>query len=357
MNDKKILITGGAVHGKLDDVKLITNKFKGGRIASLAMKLSKYYKVIYLTSKGSILPTGDNIDIIYHDGVYDYMEQVIKISPSCEAVILGGAIANLIPVEPFEGKFPSHNYKSGDIINIPFQIAPRIVDKVKEVAPYTKLFAYKLLSNVSYDELINAAYDIVLESKATAVFANDVTDLNTKYAVTKEKSIIPLKEENYHEFIIDAIEDEYFKTEITKANEIDSSLLNQFNTIYEKYKDEFNREGDYLFGTIAIRTENNSFITTTRGKNEFEDIAYVSDVDFINKIVYSNKKASLNAPLLFNLFKNNPNINIIIHTHNEHKGYKTLKYSIPGTLRDSNIISSSNFNIQYHGSFELKETL
>ena len=38
---KKILITGGPVHGKLDDVKMITNRFKGGLIAKLADELAE----------------------------------------------------------------------------------------------------------------------------------------------------------------------------------------------------------------------------------------------------------------------------------------------------------------------------
>ena len=36
---KKILVTGGPVHAYLDDVKIITNRFKGGLMARLAEHL------------------------------------------------------------------------------------------------------------------------------------------------------------------------------------------------------------------------------------------------------------------------------------------------------------------------------
>ena len=59
---KKILITGGPVHGKLDDVKLITNRFKGGLIAKLADELAETEQIIYLTAKGATLPKNTNIE-------------------------------------------------------------------------------------------------------------------------------------------------------------------------------------------------------------------------------------------------------------------------------------------------------
>ena len=43
----KILITGGPVHAKLDAVKFVTNRFKGGLIADLADNMSNHAKVTY----------------------------------------------------------------------------------------------------------------------------------------------------------------------------------------------------------------------------------------------------------------------------------------------------------------------
>lgn len=372
---KTLLITAGPVYGKLDSVKLITNKFKGGRIANLARKLSANFNIIYLVAKGSTIPQSiseHNIKVVYQDGIDDYLEKVLEYAPQCEGVILGAAVANLVPVETIQGKFPSHNYKEGDVIPINFKIATRIVDKVKNVAPNTKLFAFKLLSNVSNETLINAAYEIVLESKAVAVFANDTNNLDLKYAVTKEKSIIPLKEymdkdsDELSEFITKCVEDSYFKTKII---DIEENYEKEKEIILKNYlqnKQRFTIEGKYMFGTIAVRTKDNEFVTTTRGKDEFADFAYIKDVNENTLEIISNKKASLNSPLLFNIFKNNPSVYMILHTHTQIEQFNTLDYAIPGTLRDSNrevfvklerkegeseTRMLTGFNIKHHGSF------
>ena len=144
----KILVSGGPVHAYLDAVKIITNKFKGGRMYQLARELAGDYgyEVIYLTPKGIDRdpyygPKGF-CKIVFHDGFEDYRKKVLELAPQMDAVILGAAVANLIPANPWKGKFPSHDYKPGEIIPIDFTIASRIIDEVKEVAPDTHVFGF-----------------------------------------------------------------------------------------------------------------------------------------------------------------------------------------------------------------------
>ena len=154
----KILITGGPVHAKLDAVKIITNKFKGGLMVDLANKLANQgMEITYLTAKGAAMPepilcNDGKIKVVYHDGFHDYHQQVLALAPQFDAIVLGGAVANLIPLEPLAGKFPSHNYKPGDVIPINFTVAPRVIDDVKKVAPKAHLFGFKLLSGVPHKE-------------------------------------------------------------------------------------------------------------------------------------------------------------------------------------------------------------
>lgn len=164
---KKILITGGPVHAHLDSVKVITNRFKGGLMCQLVEDLLGYdTHVTYVCapSVGAVLPKEhDRLTLVTHGGFDDYYRKVLELAPTMDGVILGAAVANLIPANPYQGKFPSHSYKPGDIIPLNFKIAPRVIDEVKRVAPNAQLFGYKLLSNVSRDELIRAAYGIVLD--------------------------------------------------------------------------------------------------------------------------------------------------------------------------------------------------
>ena len=359
----RILITGGPVHAYLDAVKIITNKFKGGLMAELADRLKfvdPNVEITYLTAKGMKVPSTNNPTILYHDGFDDYRYQVKYLAPDFDAVILGAAVANLIPLNPLKGKFPSHNYKVGDRIPIDFTIAPRIIDEVKLVAPKTHLFGFKLLSGVTHDELISAAYGVLLESKATAVFANDAKDLMHKYAVTKERGVHTMGIGEMAHFIMEAVRDTYYHT---RNLECDASWPNSnatLNVLADRYADKFLPipEG-YVFGTIAVRNGDGSFVTTGRGKHEMNDRAVVHSVDHgtYEVLVYGDRKATLNAPLLEWVFRHNKKAHAIVHYHAPNLDLeKTLPYAIPGTLRDStryqNDIQSS-FNIAGHGCFLL----
>ena len=357
---KKILITGGPVHGYIDAVKLVTNKFKGGLIAEMATNMAKKYTnnvhITYLTTKDSRVPEDlKNIDILFHDGFDDYMEKVKSLSQEMDSVILGAAVANLIPAETIKGKFPSHNYKPGDVIPINFKIAPRVVDEVKKVNPNVHLFAFKLLAGVPHEELVRAAYEIVLESKATAVFANQVQDLTTKYAITKERGEHKMHKDEIIDFIWDCIHDQYYKTEIIDHDHITLPLdedMNKFNLLKEIWKKRFTYTPEgYVFGTIAVKRAN-SMITTGRGKKELNSQGYVINIDHENLIVPSYKnKVTLNAPLLDNIFKNNPEAYYIIHLHEFNKDIPTYDYAPPGTVRDSIRNIKGSFNISGHGCF------
>lgn len=219
---KNILVTGGPVGANIDPVKIVTNKFRGGMMAKLATELSMYRgaRVTYLCSKGSVLPEGPltlecpddmRVKVVYHDGFHDYMKKVCDLAKDMDAVILGAAVANLIPVKwyrgwaisrgryelhdptdmPLKDKFPSHNYKPGDRIFMEWTIAPRVIDMVKKHMPETgHLFGFKLLAGQPHDELIRAAYEVLLSSRATAVIANDPTKgLENKHIVTKERGV------------------------------------------------------------------------------------------------------------------------------------------------------------------------
>ena len=372
---KKILITGGAVGAHLDSVKIITNRFKGGRMAELADVIGamskQKAKITYLTSKGSCVPSGIEITVVYHNGFDDYRKKVLELAPKMDAVILGAAVCNLIPLKPWKGKFPSHNYKVGDVIPIDFTIAPRVIDEVRKVAPKTKLFGFKLLQGVKHEELIDAAYEIVLSSGAVCVFANDASDLDVKYSVTKERGVIELyipksyPVHDFYEFLWNAINDKYYST----VNACVPIVLNykpaelQMNRILKKYASKFQKKygkEKYVFGTVAVRIGNGPmFITTVRGKKDLSNKTVVCKVDNRKRKVYvAGEKATLNAPLFYNIFNNKEfkHVKAIVHYHEFLKDVYWRKYAPPGTVRDSVTKldpKHTTFQIQGHGMFEL----
>ena len=369
---KKILITGGPVHAHLDSVKIITNRFKGGLMAVLVEDLlEENVEVHYISSKAAVIPRGLPWNNGHeHLGFNDYKKKVLNMAPAFDAVVLGAAVCNLIPVKQIKGKFPSHNYKPGDIIPIDFTIAPRIIDEVKRVAPNTHLFGYKLLAGVPHEELIQAAYDIVLESRATCVFANDASNLERKFAVTKEGSEHEISYRDVSKFIMKIVNDKYYKTDLLSGHVQYDSMLDdktqEMISLVDRFKEKFVEKNGYIFGTVALRVRTSdpdsiTFVTTARGKNEIKDFTVVSRVDHDERIVNANKKrATLNAPLLARIFELNPKVNVIVHYHDIKTGLKVLPYAPPGTERDSlrpDEDLMSDFEIENHGVFRLFEDI
>jgi len=330
---------------------------------------------------------------------------VLKMAPFFDVVILGGAVANLIPVcyhrepknedenrrvldaglydfieepLPLTGKFPSHDYEPGDIIRMDWTIAPRVIDEVKALMkPGAHLFGFKLLGGAEHDELISAAYETLLGSKATMVFANDATDLQKVYAVGKDRSEHPFPREELCSRILELCEDEYYRTEAAEGvhwtERAHEDALDKIHSCVDKNRMLVTPEG-YVFGTVAIRISTDDgnkyrFITTARGKNELSEAVCVVDVDHEKRVVYTvgGKKASLNAPLLHKLFTEGKWIpKFIEHYHDQVDGLATEPYAPPGTVRDSvrpsretnNLVRFSeekgwSFNIEGHGCFLL----
>lgn len=364
---KNILVTGGPVHAFLDEVKIISNTLRGGLMAELAAMMEGMFnfprqtaQVIYLTSKFSKIPPDiqdldSEIKIVYHEGIFDYKKKVLQYAPTMDVIILGAAVANLIPKQKINGKFPSHNYKVGDTIPLEFTIAPRIIDEVKKEAPYALLFGFKLLSDAPYAELIRAAYGVLLESKAVTVFANDKKDLDQVYAVTKDRGVHPMKRIDIPKWIKARMEENYYSTVFEKLGfSVNGSKISKFRRLIKENSRMFevSPEG-HIFGTIAMRLKNDSFITTVRGKKNFNDISIVKGVQHHHKevkIAEGYPKATLNAPLLSYVFSD-PYVDTILHFHHQKNDLPTRQYATPGT--DKDILSCDfyhkSFNIEGHG--------
>jgi phosphopantothenate---cysteine ligase (CTP) len=380
---KKILITGGPVHAYLDDVKIITNRFKGGLMADLAekfIKMSHYTSiskdrihVTYLCSKDSKQPRNivnsdpnkpceeitPYLTVVYHNGIDDYIGKVLCLAPQMDAIILGAAVANLVPKDRITGKFPSHDYKIGDTIPIDFTIAPRVIDAVKEVNPNVHLFGFKLLSGVDYYELVRAAYGVLLESKAVTVFANDAKDLMQKYAVTKERGVHPLHNDELPQWILDRMNEKYYSTktaELPMTDKMKEGKLELMKILAEHRHSFVKTDEGYVFGSGALLLEKDPlrFVTTARGKEEWEDFVFVDAVNHDNRKVFCtpHKKASLNAPLFHYMFSHLADIKYILHFHHQRAGLITLDYATPGTDQDSTmrtLLPYRSFNIKGHG--------
>lgn len=380
----RILVTGGPVHAHLDAVKIVTNRFKGGRMVALAEALGeKGHFVTFVGSPHGKKPNPDiGLLIDEHQGFSDYRALVRRHAEDCDMVILGAAVANLIPCPPWDvtKKFPSHDYREGEEVMVPFRVAPRIINEVKRFTPRTTLVGFKLLQGASNEELVRAAHIVIDESNAAFVVANDADDLARKLIVTRERSVIsaidlPGITDEYLktigrpvqlvDFLDQVARDEHYTTEVreetppTRTKTMDVAL-ERFNRVFGYHKrtiEAAGRAGNKVLGCLAITVGENGFLISERAKKLAHQKVYVSEVDHTTRRVVSHGgKPSLNAPLIDWLLRENPRAWGVLHHHGWGAHLPTYHYAPPGTVRDSQRSLSPGtmeFEIKHHGVFKL----
>ena len=361
---KKVLISCGPIPGRLDSVKFITNRFKGGLAFKTAEELSKDFDVTIIKWKYTDY-TG-KLNVINVDDIYQYFGYITN--NEYDGYILAAAVANLIPSEPWEGKFPSHNYKVGEEFDIKFTIAPRVIDEVKKKYPRCTLIGYKLYDGTD-DEIIKAGWETMKHSKANCVFCNHpATAKAKKIALLPDGSEHELNWEEHINFIKRILNLKWYKTNQTvlksvgyeDISKIEPEIIKQLNEFLDQVKIEKN---GYYFGTVAIREgkcNSNSIITTTRGK---EGNLFARNFDVIhdyNDIL--GPKMTLNMPMIDLLFKKFPQHSVILHGHEKINQAMTIPHYFDGTTETSiiaNKLPKTNatnpfcFNVSKHGYYAL----
>jgi len=124
---KTVAISCGPIPAKLDSVKFVTNRFKGGLAFKTAVALATTYEVTVVKWVHTPLPLPDGMDkvkVVNVSDVFDYYKWFEANATEFDAFVMAAAVANLVPSEPYEGKFPSHNYEVGERFEITFEIAP-----------------------------------------------------------------------------------------------------------------------------------------------------------------------------------------------------------------------------------------
>lgn len=362
---RKVLISCGPIPAKLDSVKFVTNKFKGGLAFKTATILAKRgFDVTALCWDATPIP--DNVKTLCHvetvSDVADYCNRIKEhaVNKDFNAYIMAGAVANLMPASPWEGKFPSHNYSVGEKFDIAFEIAPRAIDIVKAIDSHVTLIGYKLFDGTE-EELVEAARITQRESHADVIFANHPkTAKERKIAITPDNSVIPMTFDEHIDMITRAITAMHYRTEIVNIEETEDikaarNIVNLYETTFDNY------------GTVAIPVSVDgyprAFATTSRGHTG--DPVIVLKVDHSNRIVYATSKATLNAPTLDVAFKPDRK-HIVIHRHFDdprfhHSHMLCDDYLFPGTAEEAQAVllafesGQTDILLPFHGSIAIRD--
>lgn len=313
---KRVLVTCGPIPARLDSVKYLTNMFKGGLAFRTANWLARDndLEVTVLCWERADIPK-NNADwkaLATIKDVFEYYDWIVAHANDFDAFVFAAAVANLTPVKPYEGKFPSHLYKPGQEFDIKFMIAPRAIDAVKQLNPRACVIGYKLFDEPDDDKLVEIARHTLDDARANLIFANRPSEAkHKKIAVLPDGTSFETNFQEHLELIRRAVLQDYFRTEVTplsKDLEADPDVREALAAV-AMYEQTFEK-----YGTVAIPVagRENMFATTSRGHRAGPVIVYGVDPDC--RTVHASGKATLNAPALAAMVHGFPG-HVIVHRH------------------------------------------
>lgn len=206
---KTVLITAGGTVEAIDGVRGITN-FSSGMLGSLIADALNDSKVFLIKARKAVMPKNlaNNITIIETTDTQSVQEAIESVMNNnhVDYFIHSMAISDYTvdKVVNLEDMIDSLNeystYSKNDIIEllqnpptvqnrnkvssaitqplIYLKQTPKIISTIKQKWPHVKLIGFKLLNNVSKEELINVAKASVEKNKADYIVANDLSGIS-----------------------------------------------------------------------------------------------------------------------------------------------------------------------------------
>lgn len=191
-----ILITSGGTSEKIDRVRSITNHSTGqlGKIIAETF-LDKGDQVTLVTSPKAVRPAAHpNLTIVQIENVTELLETLEPLVHTHDILIHAMAVSDYTPVymtgmeavaassdmTEFLNKTNSESkISSQDDVQVLFlKKTPKIISLVKKWNPDIRLIGFKLLVDVSDEELLKTARASLIKNQAEIIVANDLTEIS-----------------------------------------------------------------------------------------------------------------------------------------------------------------------------------
>ena len=191
-----ILITSGGTSEKIDRVRSITNHSTGrlGKIIA-ETSLDKGDQVTLVTTPKAVRPAAHpNLTIVQIENVAELLETLEPLVHTHDVLIHAMAVSDYTPVymtgleavaassdmTEFLNKTNSESkISSQDDSQVLFlKKTPKIISLVKKWNPDIRLIGFKLLVDVSKEELLETARTSLIKNQAEIIVANDLTDIS-----------------------------------------------------------------------------------------------------------------------------------------------------------------------------------
>lgn len=191
----RLLITSGGTTEKIDNVRGITNHSTGHLGKAIAEKfLSEGHQVTLVTTKSAVKPS-DHPNLSTHlitnvDSLITTLEPLVK---THDAIIHSMAVSDYTPVYMTDLKeveettdlaqlLTKRNTETKISSQADYQVlflkkTPKIISLIKEWNPNIQLVGFKLLVDVTQEELFQVARASLMKNKAQFILANDLTEI------------------------------------------------------------------------------------------------------------------------------------------------------------------------------------
>jgi len=185
-----VIITSGGTTEQIDVVRGITN-FSSGRLgAKIADELvmcDVVSKVYYVCAQKTVRPSSSSrkIEIVSYTDVYSIQNVTYNLlrKQNIDVLIHASAISDyyVTEIRDSNGLLLDRNGKiRSGILGLTVKLEPthKIISKFKQISPETTLIGFKLMSDVSNEQLFDAADKVLKENNCTFVLANRLEDIN-----------------------------------------------------------------------------------------------------------------------------------------------------------------------------------
>ncbi len=204
---KKFLITAGATQEKIDPVRVITNRSSGKMGLALAKEAFFRGAEVFTVLGKTTVNFPNYFKKIYVESSEEMLNAVKKLINKCDVFISVAAVSDFKPKNFYEKKI-----KTSEKITLELISTKKILEEVKN-ENIIKI-GFKALYNVSEEELIESARDLLKKRNLDIVVANDLaknyfgSDENEVIILTNNDSIVKIsgKKEKIAEKILDVLE-------------------------------------------------------------------------------------------------------------------------------------------------------
>ena len=177
----KVLITSGGTQEPLDDVRVITNKSTGRTAAAIAdLFILSGFDVTYLHAENAKLPLLDctKKNYVTFKDIEKSLNTLLTENPF-DLVIHAAAVSDYSVAQSQNGKINSDQEK----LVIELTKNPKLISRIKELSPKSKLVGFKLTSTTNPSEIQNKLENLFEKANCDFVVHNDWSTVQTGKSV------------------------------------------------------------------------------------------------------------------------------------------------------------------------------